>query len=595
MEYKTREEIPEKYKWNLTRRYSSLDEWDKEYETVKSEIEVVKKYENHLFDSPENLFNGLKEKFKYSQKIMRLYCYVSLILDQQLDNDEAVSRNSLAQQLFSSYQSLISFYQPEILKNSDRINEFLESYSDLKKYETYLNNIVRNKGHILSSNEESLISALSSYTNSFESTNSTLLNSEFDYGSVDTGDGIVEINSNNISKLMKSQNRDLRKTVYKQVNKTRTQFKTTLAKQLVSNMNFENKIAKIRGFKDVMDMTFFNEDIPIKVNEMLYKSVNEKMNVFQKYLDVLKKSLGLEELQTYDLNVNPFEYNVEYTVEEMQKMILDSLSILGNDYIKVLEKAFKDRWIDYYGYKGKTSVMYCVMNYNDDPAILAHVHGTTEDVSTLAHELGHAVNAYFMFQNNDYHTSSQESICLEIASLTNEILLTEHIINNAEDVNLKKSYLFRIIDTIQNNLFDACLEGEVENISYKLIAEGRSLTSKDLTDMVTNLKNKYYGDKVKLNEYSGYSWASRAHYFEPFYLYQYAVSICSACYIAKKIINNEDNMLEKYLQYLTLGNQNNCVETVKTLGIDLLDSKVYDEAIDYFDSLINRLESLLEK
>lgn len=595
MEYKTREEIPEKYKWDLTRRYSNLEEWDKEYEEVKSKIGEVKKYENHLFDSPENLFNGLREKFKYSQQIMKLYCYIFLILDQQLDNDEAVSRNNLAQQLFSNYSSIISFYQPEILQNSDKIKEYIENYPNLKNYETYLNNIVRNKEHILSSNEESLISSLSSYTSSFESTNNTLLNSELDYGSVETEEGIVEINSNNIMKLMKSKDRNLRKTVYKQVNKTRSQFKTTLANQLVSNMNFENKIAKIRGFKDVMNMTFFNEDIPVKVNEMLYKSVNNKMHIFQKYLSVLKKSLALEKLEAYDLRVNPFEYNVEYTVEEMQQMILDSLSILGKDYINVLEKAFKDRWIDYYGYKGKTAAMYCVMNYNDDPAILAHVHGTTEDVSTLAHELGHAVNAYFMFQNNEYHTANQESICLEIASLTNEILLSEYILNNTEDRDLKKSYLFRMIDTIQNNLFDACLEGEVENISYKLISEGKTITATDLTDMVTNLKAKYYGDKVNLNEYSGYSWASRAHYFEPFYLYQYAVSICSACYIAKKIINHEDNMLEKYLHFLTLGNQNNCVDTVKTLGIDLLDSKVYDEAINYFDSLIDRLESLLEK
>lgn len=594
MEYKTREEIPEKYKWDLSGRYINLTEWDNDYEILKAEINIVEKYKDHLFDSPNNLFNGLEDKFKIEQRLMKLYCYVILILDENLENNDAIYRNSLSQNLFSTYNSLSSFYEPEILDNSDKIKEFLINYPELKKYEKYLSNIIRNKAHILSSTEESLISDLSSVTSIFEQTNSTLLNSEFNYGTVIGDDGKeIEINSNNIRKLLKSKNRHLRKEVYYKVAKTRAQFKNTLANQLVSNMQFENKIAKIRNFNDVMDMTFFNEDIDIRVNETLYKSVNNNLSVFQKYLDFMKRALKVDELKAYDLNVNPFETKTEYTVEEMQQIIINSLSSLGENYINVLSMAFKDRWIDYFGYKGKTSVIYCLSNYGDNPVIMAHVHGSMEDVSTLAHELGHAVNSYFMNANNDYHTASHESIRAEIASLTNEVLLTEYIINNTDDKDVKKSLIFRMIDTIQNNLFDACLEGELENESYKLLAEGKSLTADSLGDMVMKLKEKYYGGKISLDQYSSYSWISRSHYFSPFYLYQYAVSICCACYIAKKIHNGEDNMLEKYLNFLTLGNQNNCVDSVKTLDIDLLDSKVYDEAIKYFDSLIDKLEDLM--
>lgn len=594
MEYKTREEIPEKYKWDLSSRYKDLSEWDKDYNILKKEIKSIEKYKGHLFDNQDNLFNALEEKFDLEQKLMKLYCYVSLILDENLENTEAISRNSLVQNLFAEYNSLSSFFEPEILDNFDKINDFISNNSKLKKYKKHLNDIIRNKEHILSSNEESLISDLSSITNIFEQTNSTLLNSELDYGKVIDEDGNrVEINSNNMRKLLKSKNRRVRKSVYYKVAKIRSQFKNTLANQLVSNMQFNNKIAKIRKFNDVKDMIFFNEDIDIKVNETLYNSVNSNLSSFQRYLTFMRKSLNVKELKAYDLNVNPFENKKEYSVEEIQKIITDSLSILGTDYTNVLSKAFKERWIDYFGYKGKTALIYCLSNYGDKPVIMAHIHGNMEDVSTLAHELGHAVNSYYMFENNDYHTAHHESIRAEIASLTNEVLLTEYIINNTNDKDLKKSFIFRMIDTIQNNLFDACLEGELENKSYKLLADGETLTADSLSNIILELKEKYYGGKVSLDEYSSYSWTSRMHYFMTFYLYQYAVSICCACYIAKKILNNEDNMLEKYLNFLKLGNQNNCVDSVKTLDIDLLDSKVYEEAIKYFDSLIDRLEELM--
>lgn len=594
MEYKTREEIPEKYKWDLSKRYQDLSIWDKDYKVLKKEIKTIEKYKGVLFDNPNNLYNALEEKFSLEQKLMKLYCYVYLILDENLENNEAISRISLVQNLFADYNSLSSFFEPEILDNYKKVYEFITDYPELKKYEKHLNDIIRNKDHILSDKEESLISDLSSVTNVFEQTNSTLLNSEFNYGTVVDDDGNeVEINSNNMRKLLKSHNRNLRKDVYYKVAKTRSQFKNTLANQLVSNMQFETKISKIRNFNDVMDMTFFNEDIDMNVNKTLYESVNNNLVSFQRYLDLMKKTLNVEELKPYDLNVNPFENKKEYSVEEMQQIIIDALSILGKEYTDVLKKSFNERWIDYFGYKGKTSVVYCLSNYGDTPVIMAHVHGLMEDVSTLAHELGHAVNAYYMFENNDYHTASHESIRAEIASLTNEVLLTEYIINNTEDKELKKSFIFRMIDTIQNNLFDACLEGELENKSYKLLAEGESLTADGLSKMIMELKEKYYAGKVSLDEYSSYSWTSRSHYFSPFYLYQYAVSICCACYIAKKIIKGEDDMLNKYLNFLKLGNQNNCVDGVKSLDIDLLDSTVYDEAIKYFDSLINCLEELM--
>lgn len=589
MEYKNRNEVPEEYKWDLTHRYKDFNEWDNDYRKLSEEVNTLKQYENKLFSSPKILFEALENKFDFEMRIMKLYCYTYLIFDQQLDDETSIAKKRLADNLFSQYASYVSYMEPEILDNSSKIERFIQAYSQLEKYNSYLKEIIRGKDHILSASEEAIISDLSSITNSFENTNSTLLNSEMDYGKVIDDGKEVEINSSNISKLLKSNNRELRKEVYYKVVKVREQYKTTLANQLISNMQFEHKIAKIRKFDDVTDMIFFNENIPIDVNKALYKVVNSRLDVFQKYIECLKKNLNIKDLKLYDLRVNPFKNEKEYSVKDMQKIILESLSILGSEYTDVLSKAFDERWIDYYGYKGKTAVTYCLSNYGDNPVIMAHLHGYMEDVSALAHELGHAVNSYLMFKNNHYHTADHENIIAEIASLTNEVLLTEYIINTTNDELEKKSYIYRMLDTIQNNLYDACLEGELENKSYKMLVNNESITAGVLTNMTSKLKEKYYGNTIELDEYSGYSWISRSHYFSPFYLYQYAVSISCACYIASKILNNEDDMLNKYLKFLTLGNTKNTVDTVKTLGIDLLSEEVYNKAIDYFGFLIEKL------
>lgn len=591
MDYKTREEVPDKYKWDLSKRYKTIEEWQKSTNEIKNNIGDFKKYRNHIFDSPEKFYEALEAKMALSKEAIRNYCYTMLVLDEMLDNDKAVANYKLAETTYSLYQSSISFFEPEILANHEKIDEYINNYPKLEKYKKYLSDIVRMKDHILDSNEESIIGQLSGIMNTFDNTNNTLLNSEIEYGEVIDDDGNrVQITTNNMSKLLKSHNRKLREEVYTKANKARSQFKTTLANQLSGSMQYEHKIAKIRNFKDVMDMIFFNEDIDINVNKTLYEVVEDNLTVFQKYLSKLKNALEVDELKAYDLRVNPYENKKVYSIEEMQDLILKSLSILGENYTDVLNKAFKDRWIDYCGYKGKTSVTYCLSTYGDDPNICAHLHGSMEDVSTLAHELGHAINSYFMYRNNYYHEADHTSILEEITSLTNEVLLTNYIINYSNNIEEKKAYIFRMIDTIQNNLFDACLEGELENIVYEKLNNGESITANLLSQITLDLKKKYYGDTVSIDEYSGNSWIMRSHYFSPFYLYQYAVSVCCACYIGSKIIKNEDNMKEKYLEFLKAGDQKNTVETVKMLGIDLLNKDVYSEAIEYFNSLIDMLD-----
>ena len=591
MDYKTREEVPEKYKWDLSKRYKNAVEWKKKNSEIKNKIKEFKKYDQHIFDSPDKFYEALESKAQLSMEVVSNYCYTMLVLDEMLENDEAVANYKLAEETYSLYQSSVSFFEPEILSNYEKIEMYINRYPKLEKYTKYLDDIIRMKDHILDTKEENIIGQLSGIMNTFDNTNNTLLNSEIDYGEVIDEDGNqVQITTNNMSKLLKSHDRKLREEVYNKANKARAQFKTTLANQLSGSMQYEHKIAKIRNFKDVMDMIFFNEDIDINVNKTLYEVVENNLNIFQKYLSKLKSTLSVDELKSYDLRVNPYESKKVYSIEEMQDLILKSLSVLGYNYTDVLNKAFKDKWIDYCGYKGKTSVTYCLSTYGDDPNICAHLHGSMEDVSTLAHELGHAINSYFMFRNNYYHEAEHTSILAEITSLTNEVLLTNYIINNSNDELEKKAYIFRMIDTIQNNLFDACLEGELENIVYEKLNNSESITANLLSQITLDLKKKYYGDIVTVDDYSSNSWIMRSHYFSPFYLYQYAVSVCCACYIGSKIIKNEDNMKEKYLEFLKAGNQKNTVETVKMLDIDLLNKDVYNEAIKYFNSLIDMLD-----
>ncbi|MDD3392680.1 MAG: M3 family metallopeptidase [Bacilli bacterium] len=595
MNYKSRSDVPSKYKWDLTKRFRNEKQWHQLFEKTMSKIKAFEIYKASVTKSRESLCEVLNNYYDIQNDVIKLTAYAMLVLDEDLNNNDSIRLNNLGNKIESDFAVSTSFVEPEILKADEKtIEEYLRSYKPLEKYSYYLKKLLRKKVHILNSDEERIISTLSTGYNNLATINSTLLNSEINYGTIVDDNGYrIQLIPNNMRNYLKNSERKVRKNTYFKSYKARAQFQKTIGANLINYMNYVDKIAKLHNYDNAIDMIFQSSDIPYEVNQTLNKVASQRIDGFRKYYNSLKKHLNINTLEHYDKMASPFNIDKTYTIEEATKMIKEALSILGTEYSLIIAKAFDEKWIDFCSYKGKIAGAYCLSNYGDTPVVLVNYQGRIEDVSTIVHELGHAVNGCFRLENNYINNYFTDLIMGEITSLTNEILFSNYILKNSNDNEIKKVVLHKLIDTIHNNLFGACLEGELENIVYEKMSNGETLTPDDLNDITISLNNKYYGDIIKQNKYMGYLWMSRSHYFIPFYLYKYAVSVSVACYVGKEIVSGNEEIKKRYIDFLHFGKDDSVVNLIKKLGVDITKEDVYQRAIDYYEELLDNLDALM--
>lgn len=587
MDYNKRAEIEEKYTWDLKDFYLNDDAWEKDYDNLKEEIKIISKYEGKVLSSSDYLSNTLNDYYDLITKISNLYIYASLKHDEDLGNDKYALYFNKAYSLYSDFISLSSFITPEILKASKTaLNEYLKE-ERFKKYIFLLEEITRYKDHTLNTNEERLISKLTANSSVFDKLSSTLLNSTLNYGEIEIDGNKVTITNSNYRNIMTNKNRDVRRKCYELMSSKIKEFSNIFGDLLIANMKETSTYAEIKNYASTMEMELFTSNIPTKVLDNLYETVNKRIDIYQKYLRFLKNNLGLEKLEYYDLSAEYLNSNLTFTVEDAKKLIIDATKIYGNKYNEIIKKAFEDRWVDFGSYKGKKSGAYCTAVYGKHPVVLTNFHNKFEDVSAVAHELGHAVNFYLSITNNNSHDYENDIFVAEVASLTNEIILSNYILNNTDNKELKLQVIANLIDIIQNNLFDACLEGELENKIYALVDKKEEIDANILSDTIYDLRKKYYGNEVNLDENIKYLWARRSHYYSPFYLYQYATGVSSAVNVALNILNGNEEFKNKYIEFLSKGSTDYPINLLKDLGIDMTNTDVINKAIDYFDYLLD--------
>lgn len=595
MEYKNRKETPKAYKWDLTAYYRDDKEWEKDYLKIIKEFENIKSYEGKVTKSANMLYQTLEEYFAYESRLTKLFVYASLRHDEALEDADASMLYNKIYKTYNDFCAASSFIEPEIIKEeTSKVEKLLET-KKLNKYKFYVTNILREKEHMLSSSEEKLIAKLTSTNHTFKNVNMTLLNSTLDYGEVKSEKETRKITNSNYHIIMESTDRNIRRDAYEKLTSKIAEFKNIFAENLVSNMKNTSSMAEIRKFTSTIDSLLFSSNIPKSVVDSLYKVINKNLNVYQKYLKLIKNSLGLKELAYYDLNAQILTDEMSFSIEDAQYLIGEATKIYGEEYHDIIEKAFEEKWVDYCSYKGKASGAYCTSCYGAHPVVLTNFFGKFGDVSAVAHELGHAVNFYLSQQANNKHDYNNDIFVAEVASLTNEIILSNYVIEHSRNKNLKLIALYNLINLIQNNLFDACLEGELENKAYALIDNGETIDAEYLSSTIYDIRSKYYKDVVNLDDKSKYSWIRREHYFYPFYLFKYATGVSAAIMIATKIINNEDDMKNKYISFLKMGDTDYPVELLKKIGIDMTKEEVYENAVNFFSNLIDEFDKESDK
>ena len=488
-----------------------------------------------------------------------------------------------------------SYVLPEMLKLSkEDFERFISEKPELRMYDYEFKNILRMKDHILSDKEEELLASLGKSLNNSEDTASYLRNSDMKFGIIkDSLGNDVELSNTNFSKYIMDDNREVRKSAFYTLYKEYENLQNTFASSYSGKVNTDNVLALRRGFKDARDAALFGSNIDSKVYDNLIKVLHDNLSIMDDYYALKKEVMGLDELHIYDIyGALVPNSSKSYTFEEAKKIVLDALSILGDDYITDLKKAFDEKWIDVMPSKGKKGGAYSWGSYTTNPYLLLNFNGKYDDVSTLAHELGHSMHSYYSNKNNPYIYHQYKIFVAEVASQVNELILARYLIDHTSDKNEKLAIIDSLMELFKGSIVRQTMFAEFEYLIHKKEEEGTVLTSEFLSNEYYKLYALYSGHNMISDKEIRYEWEKIPHFYYDFYVYQYATGLAAANYIATNIMKGNKKALDNYLKFLTLGGSMDPIDELKVAGVDMNNPKVIEEAMDTFRGLIDEFKNI---
>ena len=586
---KLRSEIDDKYKWDLTLIYKTIEDFEKDYKKAKEKIEKVSLYKDKYLNNGKELYKLLKYDDDTSRLLDKLYSYAHLNYDADTLNEKYMTMTNKVSDLYSRYSVLSSFVVPGIIKlDKEKLNSFYKDEKGLEEYRFCLDDIYRFKAHTLDEDKEKMLSSFGNILSSPEETYEVLTDSDFEYDNIiDENKKEVKFNESNYSIFIKSRDRRVRKDAFNLLYNKYASFKRTIASTYKSQVEIDVVAARLKNYDSSLAASLFEDNIDISVYDNLIKTVNDNLEGLYKYYDLKKKTLKLDDLHLYDTYVDIIDKSKsKYTFMEAKDIVIKALSVLGNDYVKLLNRAFDEKWIDVYHNKGKRSGAYSSGNYDVNPYVLLNFEGSLNDVSTIAHELGHSMHTYLSCKNNPYCTSSYKIFVAEVASLVNELLLANYMLNNSNDKNEKLNIINHILELYKSTLFRQTMFAEFEKITHEKREEGVILTSDYLSNIYYDLVKKYFGENVVCDELIKYEWARIPHFYYNFYVYKYATGISAASYIVDGILNNRQGALENYFKFLKSGGSKYPIDELKLAGVDMNDKTVVLSATKTFEKYL---------
>ena len=594
-EEKLRCEIEDKYKWDLTKIYKDEKEWQKDFDDVKEKILKVTSYRNSFLSNGKKLYEYLKYDEEVSRKLEKIYYYAHLNYDADtLDEKYKVMKNKVSD-LFTKYNELSSFVVPEILKlDEEKLNTFYKDEEKLEDYRFSIENIYRFKNHTLDEEKEKMLSNLSKCLSNPEETYEALTDSDFEYDYItDEKGNKVKFNESNYSLFIKSKDRGVRKKAFEMLHNKYKKYIRTITSTYKGEVETNVVLAKIRNYDSAISASLYSDNVSIDIYDNLIKVINDNMDVLYDYYDLKKEILSLDRLHMYDTYVEIInKVDKKYSFDEAKEIVIEALSVLGDKYISNLKKAFDEKWIDIYHSKGKRSGAYSSGNFDVNPYVLLNFEGTLNDVSTLAHELGHSMHTYLSCKNNPYQYSSYEIFVAEVASTVNELLLANYMLKNSKNKDEKLAVINHILDLYKATLYRQTMFAEFEKETHKLREKGEVLTSDLLSNTYYNLVKKYFGPNVLCDDLIRYEWARIPHFYYNFYVYKYATGISAASYIVDGILNNKEGALENYINFLKTGGSMYPLDELKIAGVNLNSKSVILSAIKTFEKYLKEFKDI---
>lgn len=595
MKEKLRSEIEEKYKWDLTKIYENDEEWEKDYKEVSNNLRTIEKYKGKILESANTLFEMVTTYFNVARKVEKVYIYAHLNYDAETGNTKYQNYDGMVKNLYRDFGVISSYIEPELLESDySKIEEYYKEVPALLDYKNFFIEIFRYKDHVLSEKEETIISKLSNVLSNAEDTYEKLTDTDLSLGEIKDEEGnIVKLNDSNYGKYISSKDRRVRFDAFTNMYKGYSSVKNTIASTMYGAVNSNVVIANLKNYDSAIKASLYADNVTTDIYDNLIKTVNNNLDTLFKYYSLRKDVLGLTELHLYDLYANLIESaEKKYTFEEAKDIVLNALKPLGENYVKDATKAFTERWVDVYPNETKRSGAYSGGCYDTYPYMLLNYQGRLNDVSTLAHELGHSMHSYYSRKNNSYQDADYKIFVAEVASTVNELLLCKYLLKESQDKEVKLSILNRLMELFKGTIYRQTMFAEFEKDMYEIVEQGNIFTWEDLSNMYYDLNKKYFGNDVVVDEDIKYEWSRIPHFYYNFYVYKYATGLSAACFIVDNILSGKENALESYLEFLSAGSKYYPLEELKIAGVDMTDPKVVESAIKMFDEAINEFNEL---
>lgn len=594
----SRSEIKVEDTWKLEDIFASDDAWEKEFEEVKALIPQMEKFKGKLGESAQTLYDALQEQDELTMRVSKLYTYAHMRYDQDTTNSFYQGLNDRIKTLYTQIASGLSYVTPEILSiEESKIKQYMAEHKELKLYAHALDEITRERPHILSESEEALLAQASEVLGSSSNTFGMLNNADLEFPSIKDENGEeVEITHGRYIRFLESSDRRVREEAFKAVYETYGKFKNTFASTLSGTVKKDNFSARVRHYNSARHSALSTNNIPEEVYDNLVKTVNDNLHLLHRYIDLRKKVLGIEELHMYDL-YTPLvkDVKMEVTYEEAKDFILKGLKPLGEDYLNVLKEGFENRWVDVHENKGKRSGAYSSGTYGTNPYILMNWQDNVNNLFTLAHEFGHSVHSYYTRKTQPYPYGDYSIFVAEVASTCNEALLNDYLLKTIDDEKQRLYLLNHYLEGFRGTVFRQTMFAEFEHDVHVRAQNGEPLTPELLTKLYYDLNKKYFGDNLVIDEEIGLEWARIPHFYYNYYVYQYATGFSAAAALSKQILEEGDAAVERYVGFLKSGSSDYPIEVLKKAGVDMTTSQPIEEALAVFEEKLTEMERLLNQ
>ncbi|ABI69217.1 oligoendopeptidase F [Syntrophomonas wolfei] len=593
---KKREEIGPEYKWKLEDIYADENSWEEDYKKLEEQIPALEKYKGVLGSSSTQLLQVLEFSHELERKAEKLYVYARMRRDEDNGNSHYQALFDRVQRLSIELGSASAYIVPEIISLApEKIRAFLDENQDLQLYSRLLDELMRQKEHILSPEEERILAMSADLSLAAKNIFGMLNNADIKFPVIQDEEGkAVELTKGRYGSFMESNERRVRKEAFTALYGSYGKVKNTLAMSLASNVKNDIFYSRVRKYPSALEASLDQDNISPEVYERLVETVHNNMEPMYRYLRLRKKALGLDELHMYDIYaplVKEFKSKVSY--EKSQEMVLKALQPLGDEYLAILRGGLKGGWIDVYENEGKTSGAYSWGCYDSHPYVLMNYDDKLDDVFTLAHEMGHALHSYYSNKNQPYVYSQYSIFVAEVASTVNELLLIDYLLAQSREPREKAYLINHYLEQFRGTVYRQTMFAEFEKKIHEQVEQGQTLTADGLCQSYRELNRLYYGTDTVLDEEIDMEWARIPHFYSAFYVYKYATGFSAAVALKEQILQEGKPAVARYLEFLKSGSSDYPLNLLKKAGVDLTTPEPVEKALHLFARLVAEMEAVL--